>query len=660
MAFCLAELNLWSSKSSLHVQDTDVGTFLFYEKGEPVFPTDKHYYNEKQHFTESRGHSWLLSNRRPEKLRDALKELEELLQANSCVCTKWRTKQCCQMLLSSGVLVTLTVGGAQLERVTIDKTLVGRLPADTISHAVIGDRYLLLSLVEKTQVCQVYLGRRGQTSPELSARRGEKLSPAEIKVMNSIRTDSDLLDCCFSLTQPYHILTIELHKEARGPTAELREESRLLVVEACVYECARGRLQQLSSTPLPLSSVPVSWCRDPTERWLLLGLQDSSVVLLHPESGVSVQAACPMPPSLLAWHPSGGLMVVAGGQGEVQCFDLGLSLLPVRLMSEEEDGPGRAGASLQLGRHMKVSGGLEGIEWAHSPVSQNAEGLDVHNLLLLRFHGGPLAALRLKLGVLNGGQLWPGEVLQHRLCCEEVDAALGILGNMDWCMMGADCYRALISVADHLLRKALDERTEGQLEAALGMFYSPSRSLTDTVILEYRDPLSRYARRFFHHLLRHQRFEKAFLLALDIGARDLFMDLHYVARDSGEVVLASVAKKKAQELDMEENTTSDPDDSKSRGRTTDTPTPKEWPSNTHRKPPLPSAEGVSSSQISKTTVSRTGSRVKVDREMDECLAETMSKQANLPWNQIDVTLVSSEDQVSENTGKLKLIHLGLV
>ncbi|KAG9268441.1 hypothetical protein AMEX_G17416 [Astyanax mexicanus] len=726
MAFCLAELNLWSSKSSLHVQDTDVGAFLFYEKGEPVFPTDKHYYSEKQHFTESRGHSWLLSNRRPEKLRDALKELEELLQANSCVCTKWRTKQCCQMLLSSGVLVTLTVGGAQLERVTIDKTLVGRLPADTISHAVIGDRYLLLSLVEKTQVCQVYLGRRGQTSPELSARRGEKLSPAEIKVssvelaggggrrtgrrvglsraqdvgmcwwpggreeevwpwspvpgameranlvllgcsdssglmvMNSIRTDSDLLDCCFSLTQPYHILTIELHKEARGPTAELREEPRLLVVEACVYECARGRLQQLSSTPLPLSSVPVSWCRDLTERWLLLGLQDSSVVLLHPESGVSVQAACPMPPSLLAWHPSGGLMVVAGGQGEVQCFDLGLSLLPVRLMSEEEDGPGRAGASLQLGRHMKVSGGLEGIEWAHSPVSQNAEGLDVHNLLLLRFHGGPLAALRLKLGVLNGGQLWPGEVLQHRLCCEEVDAALGILGNMDWCMMGADCYRALISVADHLLRKALDERTEGQLEAALGMFYSPSRSLTDTVILEYRDPLSRYARRFFHHLLRHQRFEKAFLLALDIGARDLFMDLHYVARDSGEVVLASVAKKKAQELDMEENTTSDPDDSKSRGRTTDTPTPKEWPSNTHRKPPLPSAEGVSSSQISKTTVSRTGSRVKVDREMDECLAETMSKQANLPWNQIDVSLVSSEDQVSENTGKLKLIHLGLV
>uniref|UniRef100_A0A671QHA1 Uncharacterized protein n=1 Tax=Sinocyclocheilus anshuiensis TaxID=1608454 RepID=A0A671QHA1_9TELE len=94
---------------------------------------------------------------------------------------------------------------------------------------------------------------------------------------------------------------------------------------------------------------------------------------------------------------------------------------------------------------------------------------------------------------------------------------------MDWAMMGAECYRSLSSITDHLLRKPLDQQTEGQLEAALGMFYAPCRPLSNTVILEYRDPISRYARRFFHHLLRHQRFEKAFLLAVDIGARDLFM-----------------------------------------------------------------------------------------------------------------------------------------
>ncbi|XP_062863404.1 WD repeat-containing and planar cell polarity effector protein fritz homolog isoform X2 [Trichomycterus rosablanca] len=573
MAFCLAELNLWSTRSSLNVRDTDIGTFQYYEKREPVFPADLQYYSEKQNYVESRGYPWLVSNRRPERLRDALKELEELLQSSSCVCTKWRTKQCCQMLLSSGVLVTLTLSAAQLERVSIDKTLVGRLPADTISHAVIGERFLLLSLVEKSQVCQVSLGRRSQGSPELSARRLEKLSPAEIKVssvdlaggggrrvsrrvalnrsqdvgvcwwqsqheevwpwspvpsaveranlvllgfsespglmvLSSIRTDGDPLDCRFSLTQPYQILTLELHQGARGRTEEQRKDARLStaelleeahVAQTCVYECARARLQCLSAAPLPLSSAPVSLCRDPTERWLLLGLRDSSVVLFHIDTGIQARSTCPMVPSVLTWHPDGGLIVAAGGQGELQCFDLGLTPLRLQLVSEEVTGTG--GKSLQLAKHVKVPGGLEGVEWVHTATSQGLEGLEVHDLLLLRFHGGPLAALKLRLGVLNGARLSAGELLQHRLHCGEVDAALGILSNMDWCMMGADCYRSLISVTDHLLRRKLDEQTEAQLEATLGMFYSPSRSLTDTVILEYRDPISLYARRFFHHLL---------------------------------------------------------------------------------------------------------------------------------------------------------------
>ncbi|XP_060735477.1 WD repeat-containing and planar cell polarity effector protein fritz homolog [Tachysurus vachellii] len=708
MAFCLAELNLWSSRSSLNVQDTDIGTFQFYEKGDSVFPADQHYYSEKQNFTETRGYPWFLSNRRPERLRDALKELEELLQSNSCVCTKWRTKHCCQMLLSSGVLVTLTLSGVQLERVGIDKTLVGRLPAETINHAVIGERFLLLTLAEKSQVCQVYLGRRSQSSPELSAWRLEKLSAADIKVsslelaggggrrtsrrvalsraqdvgvcwwqgghdevwpwspapsaseranlvllgfsespglmvLSSIRTGGEPLDCCFSLTQPYQILTVELHKEAHSSTAELREDQihstigmheEAHVTQTCVYERARGRLQHLSATTLSLSSVPVSWCRDPSERWLLLGLQDSSVVLVHIETGLQTRVTCPMLPSLLVWHPDGGLIVVAGGQGELQGFDLGLSPLQLKLVSEEDV----VGTSLQLAKHVRISSGLEGLEWAHSPVSQGAEGLEVHDLLMLRFHRGPVAAMRLRLGVLNGAQLGAGELLQHRLRCEEVDAALSILGNMDWCMMGADCYRGLISVTDHLLRKPLNEQTEAQLEAALGMFYSPSRALTDTVILEYRGPIIPYARRFFHHLLRHQRFEKAFLLALDIGARDLFMDLHFVARDSGEPVLADVARRKAQELGGE-------GEPKPQNGVCVTPisTHTEWtnPSKAHRN-------------------TRVDSKGKMDKELEEDFSETPINPAILPWTQTELTLTGHDAQVSKDSGQLKVIHFGLV
>lgn len=38
-----------------------------------------------------------------------------------------------QLMLSSGVLVTMTLNGQQLEQVCVDRTLVSRLPASTVT-----------------------------------------------------------------------------------------------------------------------------------------------------------------------------------------------------------------------------------------------------------------------------------------------------------------------------------------------------------------------------------------------------------------------------------------------------------------------------------------------------------------------------------------------
>ncbi|XP_036816919.1 WD repeat-containing and planar cell polarity effector protein fritz homolog isoform X4 [Oncorhynchus mykiss] len=578
MAFCLAELHCWSSSSSLQVR--------------------------------ARGYSWTPRNRRPEKLRDSLEKLEELLQTNSVVHSRWKSKHCCQLMLSSGVLVTLALNGPQLDRVCVDRTLVGRLPANTVSDAVLSDRLLLLSFLEKSQVCVVYLNRKNQGSPDTSHRL-EKLSPSELKVvcvevrgpagrrqgrrvdlnclqdvavcwcsltntndelwpwnpshthtdrdnlvllscsstdglkvLSSMCTEGDLLDLCFSLVQPYQLLSVELPEGPQG--SHTTTTTGTSWADACVYECARGRLQRLSATRIPVSSRPVSCCRHPSSTTLLLGLSDSSLVLYDERRGVSLLAPCPIPPVLVAWHPAGGVVVVGGGQGELMALDLGLAPLGLTLVGED---PSPATTTLRLAQHLHCPGGLEGLWWA------GGTGLEGADTLLLAFHGGPLAALRFRLGALSGGQLGPGELLQQRLRCGQVDQALGILGAMEWSTMGTECYRALTSVTDYLLRLELDQTREAQLEAALGVFYAPPRPLSDSVVLEYRGPISKYARRFFHHLLRHQRFEKAFLLAVDIGARDLFMDLHYVAWDKGEVVLAEVAQRKANEIHAEEGVT---------------------------------------------------------------------------------------------------------
>ncbi|XP_031171858.1 WD repeat-containing and planar cell polarity effector protein fritz homolog isoform X1 [Sander lucioperca] len=594
MAFCLAELHLWSTKSSLQVKDTDIGTYQYHDKGEPANPLEHHYYNEKLHFCEARGYSWTPRNRRPEKLRDSLKELEELLQTNNCVHSRWRNKHCCQVLLSSGVLVTLTLNGPQLEQVYIDCTLVGRLPANTVADAVLSDRLILLSFVEQSQVAAVYLNQKNQDSPK-TGRRTDKLSPSEIKVvcvevsgqarklrrrvvinrlqdvalcwwdldehgevlwpwtptnmqrnnlvllscspaeglkvLGSLQTEGNPLDCRFSMLQPYQLLTVEIPAGPQG----FREGSW---ADTGVYECTRGRLHRLSVTRIPLPSHPVSCSRHPSETTLLLGLSDSSLVLYDQRRGVSLLASFPVSPTLLAWHPAGAVVMVGGEQGELMCFDVGLAPVSVALVAEEV----ASAATLRLAQHMRCCGGLEGLQWA-----TGLEG----DVLMLAFHGGPLAALRFRLGALTRGQMGPGELLQQRLRCGQVREALGILEAMDWSIMGDECYRGLSSVTNHLLRLELNAEREAQLEATLGVFYAPPAPLSDVVILEYREPISKCARRFFHHLLRHQRLEKAFLLAIDLEARDLFMDLHYVASDKGEVVLADVAKRKANEIEAQ-------------------------------------------------------------------------------------------------------------
>lgn len=200
-----------------------------------------------------------------------------------------------------------------------------------------------------------------------------------LQVLSRVRTEGDALDCRFSLRQPYQVLTVEL---GAGESS----------ADSCVYECARGRPQRLSVTSVPLSSRPASCCRDPSESKLLLGLRDSSLVLYDARRGVTLLAQAPMLPSFAAWHPAGGLLVVGDGQGELQCFDAGLSPLRTQLLAEDP----APGPTLQLSRHLRTPGGLAGLQWAAPP--HGVEGSEVHDLLFLCYHGGPIGALRFSLG----------------------------------------------------------------------------------------------------------------------------------------------------------------------------------------------------------------------------------------------------------------------
>ncbi|NXO03908.1 FRITZ protein, partial [Rhinopomastus cyanomelas] len=604
MSFCLTEMFLWSLKTNLGIRDEDIGIHQYYDKNEPASETRHSHLEEKQKPMESRDYPWIWKNKRPDKLRDTLKEVEELMQNGQCMLSKWRDTNTCQLLFRSGILVSLSLSGPQLENVVIDRTLVGKLISDSISDAVLTDNFIILSFEDCNQLCFIQFTKK-MDSPDTN-KRLEKLSCLDFKisytgmlgpegkrmrrhlainnvqdmaicwwgatsdgawpwspiscerdranllllgcahgkleVLSYVRTEWDPLDATFSSNKPYQVYTVEHSLSTdKEPMAD-----------SCIYKCIRNKIQCVAVTRIPLRSKAISSCRDVTEDKLVLGCEDSSIILYEAYNQVTLLAQAELLPALITYHPCGAIFVIGSSQGELQLFDTALSPIKIQLLAQDYSPE----AILQFSKHFNMPSSLIQIQWAAPQVpSASSDCTDVPDLLLVRFDKGPLGGLHFKLGVFTRGHLGLVEIIHQYIGYNEIHKAINVLSTMNWNTMGQQCYICLSAIVNHLLKQKLTADREAQLEASLGTFYAPTRPLLDTTVLEYRGPISRYARRFFHHLLRYERFEKAFLLAVDIGSRDLFMDIHYLAVDKGELALAEVAKKKANDIDAESITT---------------------------------------------------------------------------------------------------------
>ncbi|KAM4772573.1 WD repeat-containing and planar cell polarity effector protein fritz homolog [Rhinophrynus dorsalis] len=703
MSFCLTELYLWSLKNTLHVGDEDLGIHQYHEKKEPAPYPDYGYLEEKQHLMESRGLPWILKNKRPEKLRDSLMELEELMQSSECVLSKWKNKYVCQLLFGSGVLVSISLSGPQLEKVVIDRTLVGKLISNPISDAVFTDSFIMLSFLKENKLCLIQFTKKS-SSPDIN-KHLEKLSsldfkisyidipgpkgrnlnrhvainciqdlavcwwsvpvddvwpwspitserdkanlvllgctPCRLEVLSYIRTEGDLLDAGFSINQPYHVYTVEHSMNSeKEPMAD-----------NYIYECVRNKIQCLSVTRIPLRSKVISCCRNIAEDKLLLGCEDSSLILYESHNKITLLVQAEVLPALIRWHPSGTIFMTGSNQGELQIFDMALSPIRVQLLAEDVSPK----PTLQVSKWFNVSSSLVDMQWTVPRTSLQCMGtVDIHNLLFLRFDGGPLGVLHFKLGSISRGQLGPAEIISQYLRYEEIDEAIGVLCCMNWNTMAHQCYTCMSAIVNHLLRRKLTPEKEAQLEASLGTFYSSTKPLLDSVVLEYRDQISRYARRFFHHLLRYERFEKAFLLAVDIGARDLFMDIHYLALDKGELALAKVAKKKATEIDAESISTGVESlvPSNKVGEITEALVDLSLVRQGEER----CSDLGTDCSTRKSSINRQLAHIENEIGI-EVYAESLDK--TLPWNQGN----SEEDFAEESTGgsgSLKVVHFGLV
>lgn len=206
-----------------------------------------------------------------------------------------------------------------------------------------------------------------------------------LQVLSCVRTEGNPLDVHFGTKQPYHVCTVECSISVdKEPMAD-----------SCVYECVRNKLHCMSVTRIPLRSKAISCCRNPTEDKLIVGCEDSSVILYEAHRGVTLLAQAELLPSLISCHPSGAILLVGSNQGELQIFDIALSPINIQLLAEDR----LPSKTLQFNKFFDVSSNLVQMQWIAPPVvSQKPERGEIYDLLFLRFNRGPVGVLLFKLG----------------------------------------------------------------------------------------------------------------------------------------------------------------------------------------------------------------------------------------------------------------------
>ena len=142
------DVHLLTAREDLQVRDTDFSCFKYHDKAVLKTQAERPYAIDKTSFAVGRGQKWYLENKRPERLRTNLKELEDLLGEHSVIFCKWRSSHMFQLVLATGMIINVHLNKlGDLSRISFDKYLVGRL-SDHITDLVFTSRVIVVTYLD--------------------------------------------------------------------------------------------------------------------------------------------------------------------------------------------------------------------------------------------------------------------------------------------------------------------------------------------------------------------------------------------------------------------------------------------------------------------------------------------------------------------------------
>lgn len=590
MLTLLHEVHFWTQKDAITIKDSDFGAFKYYDK--KLLPQGLFFEGKKTYMLE-RGLMPILSNKRPLRLRDALKELEEILCHNRIVVSEWRSTEHIYIVIGSGLKINIRINTevADIEEIYFDKYMIGKLSSQYLSHVGVCDNQAIftytdneVTLINFLKPSSKYDNEKKWSNLDPKLQVAELRGPAGRRVDRQVsyNTQADLvlvwwkcsndevypwspsvrdedranvhvysinlskLDLrCFFRTEydPVYIAFSAVNAEVIHSVQQRVSDIGEVTLEWSIIEMNHGKLDTsyIISLLLPTHSCVVAL--SPKEDRLFIGCIDGSILIADNSNVISDIKKAYFIPSLASWHPDSSLILISNERGQMQWFDRALFCVKSQFLNEESTPT----TILDLSSYFRYQPTLLSTSWNRK--TSGCKGRD--DIILLRFERGPLVGIKLCCGMLT-----PDVVISQYLSTNCADRAVSILLTLDWAEEGDLALSCLQAIVSHLLRFQLTPDRESLLERALGSYHSPQRPIPESVLDEVADSVHDLSRRFFHHLLRYQICDKAFSLAIDLDDYDLFMDLHNYGKITGNAELALAALEKAEQVSCSDSSIS--------------------------------------------------------------------------------------------------------
>uniref|UniRef100_A0A2S2PZL8 WD repeat-containing and planar cell polarity effector protein fritz n=1 Tax=Sipha flava TaxID=143950 RepID=A0A2S2PZL8_9HEMI len=140
----ICEFHYWTLKNDLTVSNTDFSHFKYNEKKETETSTDKII---KRNYVKARGFNWSISNKRPAKLRESLKNFEAELNDHHLIAVEWIKKDRIAFILDNGstIFVTFDPTTCNLIEIVSDKFLQSKFQCEQLVNISFMKQVLLCS-----------------------------------------------------------------------------------------------------------------------------------------------------------------------------------------------------------------------------------------------------------------------------------------------------------------------------------------------------------------------------------------------------------------------------------------------------------------------------------------------------------------------------------